>query len=272
MGGRGSGGARVGAGRKSKRPPSSRGRCNTAPSMPHAEPFEVELAPPVTLSPAEHAVWVALAPHARRAGTLEPSTAADFAVLVSLVVEARELLEARRAAGWSDRGFTLATHYRQVVQRLEAKMRGFLLSPIGKPIRPPVVAPDEFAEFDVPVADACQSVANLLTGTGWPDLIASDMLYVGLHARAIGRQRARGTDVIAAQGTLQGVAARNSRGGSTRRRRGRSLTWTAALEGRPRPASGQAQTIVEQLPWQHVPRHRAGTSRSVDRLRQDFRR
>ena len=83
----------------------------------------------------------AVQPAARRA-------AEDFVVLVALSVEASELLAARRAAGWTAHGFKLATAYRGVVQRLEAKMRGFKLAPIGKPIRPLAsTEPDPFAEF-----------------------------------------------------------------------------------------------------------------------------
>lgn len=144
MGGRGSGGFRVGSGRKSKK--SKRDHRRTAGHDTLTDPLEV-LPPPASLSPAEQAIWIALAPHATTAGTLGPETAVDFGVLASLAVEAAELLQARRAAGQSDQGLKLATAYRQTVLRLEAKMRGFKLSPVGKPINPPVAPADPFEEF-----------------------------------------------------------------------------------------------------------------------------
>jgi hypothetical protein len=56
---------------------------------------------------------------------------------------------ARRALGWTDEGMRLATAYRGMVQRVEAKMRGFKLAPIGKEMTDAEAKPvDPFAEFE----------------------------------------------------------------------------------------------------------------------------
>ena len=56
------------------------------------------------------------------------------------------------AEGWTADGTRIATSWRGIVQRLEAKMRGFRLSPIGREITAPVPqAVDPFAEFDQPL-------------------------------------------------------------------------------------------------------------------------
>jgi hypothetical protein len=149
MGGKGSGGTRVGAGRKPKAAPRTISE-NPAP-VPAIE-SNLALQPPTSLSTAECTLWQALAPHAIAAGTLDASTAEDFKVLIALTVEASELLAARRAAGLNDKGLKFATAYRHTVQRLESKMRAFKLAPIGKQIRPFTPAePDPFAEFDEPL-------------------------------------------------------------------------------------------------------------------------
>jgi len=150
MGGPGSGGGRLGGGQKPKTARekwlAGRPDSETPAPRPRADP----LPPPATLTPAERDYWRTWAVHAAHAGTLTTATAYDFAVLVSLAVEADELLLARRAAGWDEDGLRLSSAYRQVVQRLEVKMRSFLLAPFGRPM--PVDAPtgggDGFTEFD----------------------------------------------------------------------------------------------------------------------------
>jgi hypothetical protein len=153
MGGPGSGGTRIGSGGKPKsaRARWLRGRPGS-PRPPAAPSVDPPLLP-AGLTDAERAIWLTLAPHAVVAGTLTPATQHDFLTLVQLTVEAAELLEARRAAGWGRAGQALSRAYRHVVQRQEAKLRGFALSPIGKPMlsSTPVETDDPFAEFDVPL-------------------------------------------------------------------------------------------------------------------------
>lgn len=157
MGGNGSGGLRIGSGAKpdDERSRSLRGRQRRTRL---ASPAPAELArdltqPPSELSNAEKRIWLELAPHAVAAGTLTVATAGDFCTLVQLTIEAAELLAARRVAGWTDEGRALSTAYRQVVLRQEAKLRGFQLAPIGKPMShgmPLEESSDPFAEFDTP--------------------------------------------------------------------------------------------------------------------------
>jgi phage terminase small subunit len=120
-------------------------------AVPQVNPADVLGPVPGLLSAGAEAVWRELAPYAAEARTLTPGTAFDFAQLCEMVVEARDALQARRAEGWTADGTRIATSWRGIVQRLEAKMRGFRLSPIGREIAAPVPqAVDPFAEFDQP--------------------------------------------------------------------------------------------------------------------------
>jgi hypothetical protein len=155
MGGVGSGGMRVGAGPKPKTKDAhwlggdagKRGMAGAGPAAP-AEPVVV-IAPPVALGEQARGVWEALAPHACAARTLTEATVRDFRELCELVVDMDAARAARRAEGWTDMGLRLATAYRGLVQRVEAKMRAFKLAPIGKEMTDAEVKPtDPFAEFD----------------------------------------------------------------------------------------------------------------------------
>jgi hypothetical protein len=153
-----SGGQRVGAGRPRKHEAarwlagSRRTRAAQkaeVPTVPLAPLPEVDL--PAKLSAREQAVWDELAPLALAARTLIPATAGDLAALCALEVEMADVLAERRKEGWTARGLFLAKEYRGLVQRVEAKRRGFKLAPMGKDMVPPEPAKDEWSEFDAPI-------------------------------------------------------------------------------------------------------------------------
>jgi hypothetical protein len=83
-----------------------------------------------------------LAPHAVRARTLTVATVYQFQLLCQNVVLEREL-----AAKPDERG---RSSHRGVMQRLDAQLLRFCLSPIGKPLVEdrPAPAADPFAAFD----------------------------------------------------------------------------------------------------------------------------
>lgn len=127
MGGKGSGGLRTGAGRKPKlkavprsavKPPS------TNSDAGGAESFE-EFDAPDELTREERAYWLRLAPHAFRRRTLTKSTALSFELLCrNLALERRIAVDPDQVGGANHRG---------VIQRIDAELLRFDLSPNGKP-------------------------------------------------------------------------------------------------------------------------------------------
>jgi len=115
-----------------------------------AEPLP-PVATPEALTLLEQAVWDDLAPLALAARTLVPGTAGDLKALCTLEVEMAEVLAARRLEGWTALGMGLERTYLAIVQRVEAKRRGFKLAPMGKDMVPPETPKDEWSEFDAPV-------------------------------------------------------------------------------------------------------------------------
>lgn len=147
MGGRGSGGTRVGAGRKPWKQQARVVQGGDASAGGHAEP-KAQNPEPATktlatavvrpkLSPAVRAVWDALAPRAVEQGTLVPATAYEFRTLCELAVQQRECLKACQEEGFTEYGLKIGTHYRGLTQRLEGKLRAFKLGPMGKEIAAP---------------------------------------------------------------------------------------------------------------------------------------
>lgn len=122
MGGKGSGGRRTGAGRKPKLtivPPAPSTNSDAGGS-------EVsEFTAPDALGPDERAVWLLLAPHAVARGTLTTATALSFEILCRNVV-----LERRIAA---DLELVGGANHRGIIQRIDAELLRFDLSPNGKP-------------------------------------------------------------------------------------------------------------------------------------------
>jgi len=147
-----SGGARVGAGRPKKSDAArwlggNAGRRGPKPAKDtHQEPLPPVEAP--KLNEREQLVWDELAPLALAARTLIPATAGDLKTLCALEVEMADVLAERRKEGWSAEGLSLAKEYRGLVQRVEAKRRGFKLAPMGKDMTPPEQPKDEWSEFD----------------------------------------------------------------------------------------------------------------------------
>lgn len=145
MGGVGSGGRRPGTGRKPKSAAekgltgqaSHRGRVLPHPSStPPAAmaPVEVEeFDAPDELTMEERHVWLELAPHAFKNGTLTRATSLSFRLLCRNVV-----LERRYAVSVLDAG---TANHRGMIQRIDAELLRFNLSPCGKRIAPDVTEP-----------------------------------------------------------------------------------------------------------------------------------
>lgn len=130
MGGRGSGGRRPGAGRK---PPRLRvveigaAPVVTVPAVPQ---------PPSWLSADAATVWRTLAPLAVERQTLTAATAHSFEMLCRNVVLERQLAADPKTVG--------GPNHRGILQRVDAELLRFDLSPNGKPHGQPVgVAPEK---------------------------------------------------------------------------------------------------------------------------------
>ena len=142
MGGRGSGGSRVGSGRKSKRLAEKVLHGTALLKEKRAEkPLVDEFDAPDDLSRDERLVWLELAPHAFTARTLTRGTSYAFRLLCRNVV-----LERAISIDPDQRG---GANHRGIIQRIDAELQAFSLRPMGKPLleeAPKVV--DPFAEFD----------------------------------------------------------------------------------------------------------------------------
>ena len=162
MGGRGSGGRRIGAGRKRKDnvvafTHGSRQRAGQAQEAPVVPGDPVD--PPADITPEQLAVWELHAPDAIRAGTLTKQTARSFVHLVcaSEVIYNR-IMATLEADGWTyqkrtELGSEPKTHPAQ--NRLEYWYRRivdghheFKLAPFGRTVAEPVKVVDPFAEFE----------------------------------------------------------------------------------------------------------------------------
>lgn len=143
MGGRGSGGPRPGSGRKPKEPNlkvlhgaamrSDRPKAGKVVEFDH---FDA----PDDLTVDERLVWLRLAPHAFKAGTLSPATEYQFVMLCrNIVIERRLAADVEQLGGSSHRG---------IIQRIDAELQRFCLSPMGKPLAVETKDEDPFAEFD----------------------------------------------------------------------------------------------------------------------------
>lgn len=150
MGGKGSGGARPGAGRKSKRDRErwlhgSRGRSTAAKAPPPVVDHQ-DVPTDLGLTTEERLVWLRLAPEAMTLGTLTPATEYQFGLLCQNIVLERELRRDLEQRGGSN--------HRGIIQRIDAELLRFCLAPMGKPIVEEKKPEDPFAEFDAPPAGA----------------------------------------------------------------------------------------------------------------------
>lgn len=110
-------------------------------TAPVGEPVDVPS--PVGLTEDEAAVWRELAPHATAERTLTPRTAMAFRWLCRNVVIERKLGAAETTVAGPD--------HRGMMQRVEAGLARFRLTPDGKPTARVDIA-DEWAEFDAPMS------------------------------------------------------------------------------------------------------------------------
>jgi hypothetical protein len=134
MGGRGSGGRRVGSGAKRKSAiehaitgtiaAGPRGVVLTHPSAPDVAPIET-FDPPASLRGKARGVWLALAPSAFEARTLTRATEVAFVILCRNVALEQKLASGKYSAG--------RANHRGMIQRVDAELTKFCLSPFGKP-------------------------------------------------------------------------------------------------------------------------------------------
>jgi hypothetical protein len=145
MGGVGSGGRRPGAGRKGKSEAERaltgnaghRSKVVRHPSVPPAPPAAasagLSVPPPVVVDEAdapndltveERQVWLRLAPFALGNGTLTPAWSFAFSLLCRNIA-----LERRYASSVTDAG---GASHRGLIQRIDAELLRFNLSPCGK--------------------------------------------------------------------------------------------------------------------------------------------
>ena len=128
--------------------------------------------PPSDLTERQRAVWLELAPHAAAQRTLVPETVAHFRMLCSAVALQRAMLAELEADGLTGtkvtlqmdakggglrsvakRAHTLLSKLTTMMQRVDAGMVRFGLSPVGKPMveeTPLDPAEDPFAQFERP--------------------------------------------------------------------------------------------------------------------------
>jgi hypothetical protein len=133
MGGKGSGGRRLGSGRKQQSDldraisgdAGHRGVVLQHPSSTAIAPIEV-FDPPKTLRGRPLQVWGELAPAAFEARTLTRATELAFVILCRNVALERRMASAKHGAG--------GTNHRGMIQRVDAELTKFCLSPFGKPM------------------------------------------------------------------------------------------------------------------------------------------
>jgi hypothetical protein len=142
MGGYGSGGERLGSGRKTKDEAlkdlegSSKPGDRKRRSLPPIDEFDA----PNDLTTDERNVWLRLAPGAFHARTLTRATEYAFILLCRNV-----LLEQQMRGDVLARG---AANHRGLIQRVEAGLTAFGLRALGKPMVDDTPADDPLDEFD----------------------------------------------------------------------------------------------------------------------------
>jgi hypothetical protein len=148
MGGKGSGGRRVGSGKKLKSDlehaisgtASKSGVVLQHPSSTAIAPIET-FDPPTTLRGNARKVWLELAPSAFEARTLTRSTEVQFVILCRNVALERRMASRKWGAG--------NANHRGMIQRVDAELTKFCLSPFGKPLyaAQPVVTANPLDRF-----------------------------------------------------------------------------------------------------------------------------
>lgn len=142
MGGKGSGGTRTGAGRKSKALAAKALHGSALLREKRAKPAPVEeFEAPGDLTAAERLVWEMLAPHAFKARTLTAGTVDAFCDLCRWRVVLLECFQDPDRRGGAD--------HRGAGQRVQSLMKDFAVNPMGKPlIEDAPKVEDPFAQFD----------------------------------------------------------------------------------------------------------------------------
>ena len=126
MGGKGSGGRRVGAGQKGRRRNVIR-HPSAPPAAPPAPPIDGDtFDPPASLRGRAKVVWGQLAPLAFELRTLTRATEVSFVILCRNV--ALEHKMATRTYGVGN------ANHRGIIQRVDAELAHFCLAPFGKPL------------------------------------------------------------------------------------------------------------------------------------------
>jgi hypothetical protein len=133
VGGKGSGGRRTGSGRKGQSDleraiggdAGHRGTLLHHPSSTAVEPVEI-FDPPKSLRGKARAVWHELAPLAFEARTLTRATEVAFVILCRYVALERAMAGRKYGAG--------GANHRGMIQRVDAELTKFCLSPFGKPL------------------------------------------------------------------------------------------------------------------------------------------
>jgi hypothetical protein len=130
MGGRGSGGRRVGSGKKLKSAlehaiSGTRGVVLAHPSATAIAPV-VTFDPPKWLKGRDLKAWHELAPEAFAARTLTPATTSAFVMLCRGVVQDR--------AFWASKRYRCGPNHRGLMQRVATWKKDFCLAPLGKPL------------------------------------------------------------------------------------------------------------------------------------------
>lgn len=169
MGGRGSGGIRVGSGRKSKDAKTAQlhGSRQRQAAKPAQDAPIVLLSAPNDLTDAQREVWNELAPHACAARTLAAGTAVAFRQLCGRIVLLHQMEAQIEQDGIMDtqvslqmdesggglqtvqkKAHDLLTKCMTMMQRVDQGMLRFRLSPMGKELAPTETPTDPFDEFD----------------------------------------------------------------------------------------------------------------------------
>jgi len=133
MGGRGSGGRRIGSGKKGKSDlehaisgtTSARGVLLQHPNATAIAPV-VTFAPPPWLRGPALKIWHELAPEAFAARTLTPATMSAFVMLCRGVVQDRVF--------WASKRYRCGPNHRGLMQRVATWKKDFCLAPLGKPM------------------------------------------------------------------------------------------------------------------------------------------
>jgi phage terminase small subunit len=147
MGGKGSGGSRVGAGRRRQNSAIAAVLGTRRDDIPTLAPVEMPsdgpMEAPIALSVAAAAIWTELEPLAKGQGTLLPSTKLAFGDLCEAVALKRALLARVEADGYvvssvqGIKAHPLLARYQTTLQQTKDMLTRFKLAPIGKEIAAP---------------------------------------------------------------------------------------------------------------------------------------